>query len=291
MRLGVRRLVLLVVGATTLLAAACTPVPRDSTVVPAASRCATVLLVAARGSSDPPRGTEVTAMWREFRAALPGVDVETVELGDLDGDGRVDVGGYTAVDAFSAPAVDLATNPADTDVAFIGGYNQSRRIGTLELVQLLESRGRTCPDQRVVVAGYSMGAHAEGVALRRLLPGAAARIDAVELFGDPSFMLGPWARVDPGAVTAGHGFLGERPEYVPAAFAARTESWCGAWDGLCTGNVALSVDQLLPCEEAAFSSQPFCQFRHVDYQKWAIPVGMDHAAARVRAVLSSASGR
>lgn len=286
-----RRLVLLLAAGLATLAMACTPWPRASTVVPVASKCASVLLVTARGSSDPPRGTEVTAMWREFRAALRGVEVETVELGDLNGDGKVDVGGYTAVDAFSAPAIDLATNPADTDVAFIGGYNQSRRIGTLELVQLLESRGRTCPDQHFVVAGYSMGAHAEGVALRRLLPREAARIDAVEFFGDPSFMLGPWARTPGTDVVAGHGFLGERPEYVPAGFADRTESWCGAWDGLCTGNVLLSVDQLLPCEDAAFSSQPFCQFRHVDYQKWAIPAGMDHAAVRVRAALAMVPGR
>ena len=231
-------------------------------------------------------------MWSDFRSAVGAdVDVEQVELGDLDGDGRLDAGGFTAIDAFSAPAVDLAARPDETDVAFIGGYNQSRRIGTLELVQLLASRARTCPSPRIVLSGYSMGAHAMGLALKRLPAGVAARVDSVEFFGDPSFMLGPWARTDPAAVTAGHGFLGERPEYVPAAFAARTESWCGVWDGLCTGNLVLAVDQLLPCTDPALASQPFCRFRHVDYEKWATALGMATSGRLVRAALATPSGR
>lgn len=292
MRLGVRRLVVLVVGATTLLAAACTPWPRASTVVADASSCATVLHVAARGSSAPLRSKEVRAMWTDFRAALgPDVSVEQVELGDLDGDGRLDPGGFTAIDAFSAPAIDLAARRDETDVAFIGGYNQSRRIGTLELVQLLGSRARTCPDQRIVLSGFSMGAHATGLALKRLPAAVAARVDSVEFFGDPSFMLGPWARVDPAAVTAGHGFLGERPEYVPAAFAARTESWCGEWDGLCTGNLVLSVAQLLPCTDPATADEDYCRFRHVDYDKWATAPGMATSGKLVRAALAASAGR
>ena len=292
MRLGVRRSVVLVVGATTLLAAACTPWPRASTVVPDATSCATVLHVAARGSSAPLRSKEVKGMWSDLRAALgPGVTVEQVELGDLNGDGRLDPGGFTAIDALSAPAIDLAARPDETDIAFIGGYNQSRRTGTLELVQLLASRARTCPDQRIVLSGYSMGAHATGLALKRLPATTAARVDSVEFFGDPSFMLGPWARTDPAAVIAGHGFLGERPEYVPPAFAARTESWCGEWDGLCTGNLVLAVDQLLPCNEAPLAAQPFCNHRHVDYEKWATALGMATSGRLVRAALASSSGR
>lgn len=276
------------VGATLLLAAACTPSPRASTVVPDVTSCATVLHVAARGSSAPLRSKEVRGMWGDFLAALgPGVPVEQLELGDLNADGRLDPGGFTAIDAFSAPAVDLAARQDETDVAFIGGYNQSRRIGTLELVQLLASRARTCPAQRIVLSGYSMGAHATALALKRLPAAVAARVDSVEFFGDPSFMLGPWARVDPAAVTAGHGFLGARPEYVPAAFAARTESWCGEWDGLCTGNLVLSVDQLLPCTDPSISGQAFCRFRHVDYEKWATAKGMATSARLVRAALTT----
>jgi hypothetical protein len=292
MRSKVRRLVVFVVGATTLVAAACTPWPRASTVVADATSCATVLHVAARGSSAPLGSKEVRAMWTDFRAALgPDVTLEQLELGDLDGDGRQDAGGFTAIDAFSAPAVDLAARPDETDVAFIGGYNQSRRIGTLELVQLLASRARTCPDQRIVLSGFSMGAHATGLALKRLPAAVAARVDSVEFFGDPSFMLGPWARVDPAVVTAGHGFLGERPEYVPPAFAARTESWCGEWDGLCTGNLVLSVAQALPCSDPAISGQPYCRFRHVDYEKWATAPGMATSGRLVRAALAATAGR
>ncbi|MFM7070152.1 MAG: cutinase family protein [Actinomycetes bacterium] len=283
--------VLLAACVLLLAAAACTPSPRAATVVADASECRDVLLVAARGSSAPIRSKEVVSMWSSFTAALPGRSVELVELGDLNGDGQLDRGGYTAVEALQAPAVDLAANPEDTDVVFIGGYNQSRRIGTLELVQLLRSRGRTCPMQRLVLAGYSMGAHATGVALRRLPTSVTSRIDAVEFFGDPSFMLGPWARVPKGSITAGHGFLGPRPQYVPAAFAARTESWCGEWDGLCTGNVVLSVSQLLPCDVSSLANLPVCQSRHVDYEKWAIPAGMQAAAARVSAASAASPGR
>jgi len=228
-------------------------------------------------------------MWAGFRAALGATKVDIVELGDLNGDGRLDVGGFTAIDAFSAPAADLATNPADTDVAFIGGYNQSRRIGTLELVLLLDAHARTCPQQRIALAGFSMGAHAMGVAIRRLRPSVVERIDSIRFFGDPSFMLGPWARTPGADVVAGHGFLGERPEYVPAIVADRTESWCGANDGLCTGNLALSVYQALPCKQPDLVNEPFCNNRHEEYYRWAIGPAMATAAARVSASLLAAA--
>ncbi len=228
-------------------------------------------------------------MWSGFRAAMGPVGADVVELGDLNSDGRLDDGGFTAIDAFSAPAADLAANPADTDVAFIGGYNQSRRIGTLELVLLLDAQARTCPQQRIALAAYSMGAHAMGVAIRRLRPSVVERIDAIEFFGDPTFMLGPWARTPGADVVAGHGFLGERPEYVPAAVAPRTESWCGANDGLCTGNLALSVYQALPCKQPNLVNEPFCNNRHVDYDRWAISPAMATAARRVTALLAAAA--
>lgn len=280
----------LVVTASLVLAA-CTPWPRASTVVPDAVRCAPVLQVLARGSSERLGSKEVVAMRSAFRAAMGSVEVESLELGDLDADGRPDPGGYTAVDAFSAPAVDLATNPADTDVAFIGGYNQSRRIGSLELAMLLTARARTCPQQRIMVGGYSMGAHAIGVGLRKLPASVLARVDAVEFFGDPSFMLGPWARTPGTDVVAGHGFLGERPVYVPAAVAPRTESWCGANDGLCTGNLVLSVTQLLPCTSPELAGSPWCSNRHVDYDRWAVGPAMQTAARRVLAALPAAPRR
>ena len=40
-----------------------------------------------------------------------------------------------------------------------------------------------------------------------------------------------------------------------------------------------------------FSSQPFCRFRHVDYEKWATALGMATSGRLVRAALASSSGR
>ena len=280
------------------LAGACTvPGPRGATGLDAP--CAAVLLVVARGSDAPIDSDEVLAIESTFAAALGqapggaagGPRLEAVELGDLDRDGTLDPGGYPAVAAARAVGLDPSALPADGDLAVAGGWNDARRIGSEELVRLLTSRAADCPAERLVLAGYSMGAAAVGVGLRSLPGQVADRIDAVVLLGDPTLAPGPWLRA-PGTQWP-RGLLGARDPYVPAGLATRTTSWCGAGDPYCTGNVLLfALGSVVPCGPGDAEPRPtdalrglttsLCGHRHGDYRSWAIPEAMAGAAMTVR---------
>jgi hypothetical protein len=247
--------------------------------------CADIALVSARGSSDPPASDEIQAMRDELVRAVaalrPGATVGAFELGDLDRDGVVDPGGYPAVGPLQAVGVDLGTDPV-AEPWLIGGYNDSRRIGSEELVAVLTQLATRCPSQRTVVAGYSMGADAVATGLRDLPSAVAARVVAVHLFGDPRFTVGPWMRAPWAEFPSGHGILGGRHPYVPEGFVGRTASWCGQADGVCTGQLLPLLLQLLPvCDRLV--GNPSCSRRHIDYGLWAIPAAMEEAA---RAALS-----
>ena len=266
--------------APVLVAVGCTvPAPRGTTAFVAP--CADVLLVGARGSGSGLRSDEVRAWDRALVADLPGRRVATVELGDLDRDGVLDPGGYPAVPADAAPGLDPTADGTAGDLGVAGGFNDSRRIGTEELVRLLGARQAVCPGERLVLAGYSMGATAVGVALRTLAAGVAGRVDAVVLFGDPTLVPGPWLRAPGAEFPSGHGLVGARVPYVPDPFVDRTTSWCGLADPYCTGNLAWFLVKLAPC--AALPQEPACSHRHEDYPRWAVPEAMQGAAAAVLA--------
>ena len=276
------RTVGLVAALAVLVAASCTaPAPRGSFLI--GGPCAPVLLVMARGSDSGPGSDEIRAMRSGLGAGLRGTAVQSVELGDLDGDGRVDPGGYPAVPAALSGGLDPIADPSAGDVPTLGGYNDSRRIGSEELVAVLGQRARDCPDQRIVVAGYSMGATAVGVGLRSVPAGTMVRIDAVALFGDPTVVPGPWLRAPDARFPTGHGLLGSRVPYVPPGVADRTTSWCGSADPYCTGDLAWFSLPTVPCTAAP--TEPTCVRRHQDYPDWAVPGAMADAAARVQAHL------
>jgi hypothetical protein len=64
--------------------------------------------------------------------------------------------------------------------------------------------------------------------------------------------------------------------YVPDALAAHTTSWCGRFDGTCTGQVWWSALQLVQ-ECAQLRRYAFCSTRHVDYHLWAHEPAMAEA--------------
>ncbi len=271
-----------VLCASSLAAAvACTaPAPRGTVAFTGA--CADVLLVSARGSGDGIDSVEVRALEGGLATELarrdPTVTMQAFELGDADGDGSLDPGGYPAAPAAEAAGIDPAAVPSEGDLAVAGGYDDSRRIGSEELARHLGEREPNCPDERIVVAGYSMGAAAVGVGLRALDPNVLERVDAVELFGDPTVIVGPWMRA-PG-VESVRGLLGARNPYVPEAVLHRTTSWCGRGDPYCTGNPLLFLaGRVFPCELPGVND--LCEHDHDHYPMWAIPTGMAEAAAAV----------
>jgi hypothetical protein len=273
--------VAVVVVLAGVLVGACTvPAPRGPFAVPEGT-CTDVTLVAGRGSSDPVRGTVVRQMARDLTASLaaadPSLTVRALELGDLDGDGRVDPGGYPAVGALGTPGIDTTADPA-VDPALLGGYNDSRRIGSEELASVVTTVATRCPGTRFVLAGYSMGGDAVAAGLGSLPAPVADRVLSVELFGDPRFAVGPWMRAPGAEFPSGHGLLGARTPYVPESFVARTSSWCGEADGVCTGQLPLLLFQLVSaCSR--YRELVVCSRRHVDYGLWAIPAAMAESAA------------
>ena len=264
-------------------ATACTPAaPSGPFTVPAAP-CADVVLVTARGSSQDVASWEAVSINRKFRQQLasiaPGRSLRILELGDLNGDAVLDPGGYPASGFDQVVGVDTrAASPED--YAILGGYNESRRVGAAEAVAVLEQIAASCPSSRLAVVGTSMGADSIALGLRQVSQATEERIDTLHLFGDPRFTRGPWARALRVQVPSGHGLLGPRFPYVPAGLVSRTVSWCGEFDGTCSGVWPLSIFQAIAdCSE--LRQFAWCSRRHIDYDYWAHEPAMREAAEEV----------
>lgn len=235
------------IAAFTLLVASA-PLVAAPTI--AAPDCQQVLVVFARGSDEKPKGKTAT----EFRKLLDanlGTSIrhDFVELGDLDGNGEVDAGGYPAKDFGGWFGVDFSFDP-DAHL-LLDGYNNSRATGRRELVKFLDERAALCRGQGevVVLGGYSQGADVVGAALPLLSANAQASIGYVALFGDPKFnsgILGPatWAHGDYTWPNLG-GTLGSRMPYMPEALKDKVAAWCNKGDMICSINpldIRLNID-------------------------------------------------
>jgi hypothetical protein len=112
-------------------------------------------------------------------------------------------------------------------------YHQSVSEGTDRLVDELENLARFCPrSTRIVLAGYSQGAHVVGNALQRAGRQVRERVLGVSLFGDPLF--NPLASAAGDFDTSRNGLLGSRGRYPPD-LRDRIQSWCYAGDWICQG--------------------------------------------------------
>ncbi|WP_336087251.1 cutinase family protein [Nocardia sp. SSK8] len=93
-----------------------------------------------------------------------------------------------------------------------------------------------CPDQRLVLLGYSQGARVIGNTLAdraALTDQATARIDAITLFGNPLRNgAEPYNRGTADAALSGTGPL---PTGALAGFADRLHDYCSAGDRVCAG--------------------------------------------------------
>ncbi|WP_194827391.1 cutinase family protein [Nocardia sp. XZ_19_231] len=108
--------------------------------------------------------------------------------------------------------------------------------GIENLTALLNETAAACPDQRLVLLGYSQGARVIGNSLAArtaLTDQAAARIDAIALFGSPLFNgAEPYNRGSFDSALSGTGVLRVG---ALAEFADRLRDFCNVGDRVCQG--------------------------------------------------------
>ncbi|MFD4459764.1 cutinase family protein [Nocardia sp. NPDC058480] len=124
-----------------------------------------------------------------------------------------------------------------TELEYPASMNPDSAVrGVENLTALLNASAAACPDQRLVLLGYSQGARVIGNTLdarTALTEQAAARIDAIALFGSPLFNgAEPYNRgsFDPALSGTGPLRLGALTE-----FADRLRDYCHAGDRVCQG--------------------------------------------------------
>ena len=170
------------------------------------------LIMWARGSGQTFRAPIFTSFNSNVGNALGSIPHQNVELGNEDGNFQLDGDReYPAVDVFKFPPP--------------SAYFNSREIGTNGLVAYLNSRATRCPQEAVILGGFSQGADVVGGAILRegygALSGQAKRqLAVVAQYGDPSHFSGR-------GILAGRA----RPDFLLSA--GRIGSWCDVNDFVC----------------------------------------------------------
>lgn len=147
--------------------------------------------------------------------------------------------GYKALgaDSFLSKA---SHNTASTIRA--NAYYESMYDGSDALTQYLKTKMVNCPDQKIVLGGYSQGAQVVGETLPRLTSMERSKIAFAALYGDPKFNTkdgtsvykkGPWVRGNSFVLSGG--ILGARVNYLPNDMRGKSASWCDFGDTICTG--------------------------------------------------------
>ncbi len=217
--------------------------------------------------------------FEELDKKLPGLTKEFVSLHDFAG--KYNSYGYKAV-----PVMPSMVERPDHRNDAINLYYESVKDGADELAGYIKDKIAQCPDQEIILGGYSQGAQITGEALFKLTSQERSHIRYTAFYGDPklnghdgSFVLnkGHWLRGN--AVRITNGILGARENYVPADMKGRVGSWCDFADPICTGqSISYLADaQLTPMRMLA---DKFIDRTHSDiYQgKW-IPMSANEIAA------------
>lgn len=193
-----------------------------------AADCADVLVLGARGSSQPQGGdatdggtglgAQVRAADDALRLALPGVNVQT--------------------EAIAYPALSVAV-AAISPSRFVAGLEQGVAWTKARLAQ----SAAQCPQQRVVLMGYSQGAMVMHRVLADLVTAhdsaTLGRIDGSLLLADGDRFDGDgarrWgtARRGAGIAQASPASFGVRQVVLPRAVGQRTHSVCDRGDIVC----------------------------------------------------------
>lgn len=196
----------------------------------------------------------------------PGISYKAVSVHDFPG--KYDSVGYKAVPV-GWQNVARISNSANSDASwFPGDYQSSVQHGVAETVGYIKDQVASCPDQYLMVGGYSQGAQVIGEALFQLTDQERQQILGVGLFGDPKYIAStdglpikldptvsfPWRRGE--ARDKDTGMLEPRFPYVPGGMERRTLSWCSKNDIVCAGWSALRSSS----SHSSYSANPI---RHV----------------------------
>lgn len=216
-----------------------------------------VYILFARGSQESPAfyagESKMFVDEVRMRVGVAGIRSDYADLGNLDNDFAttriIEPDEYPAVWGWNWLAFKLNDGTWRSP-----GYGRSVEIGTNELVKHLNDRSARCPNEAIVLGGYSQGADVVGWAVERqgyggLNAHTRSRIAFVALYGDTKFhgRLGapvgcvdlPWVRGNVPCSGGGgiHGILGARDPYVRTDLIGRMASWCDANDGVCMGKL------------------------------------------------------
>ncbi len=154
-----------------------------SPALPQAFTCGDVFAMFARGSGQSAGSSgEVNTFFDELRGRIRGdLRYDQRELGE------------SAYEGHQYPARgrlrDLIEADASWTGIFGGEYRSSVEEGRDEAGAYLEDRVAACPNEQLVLGGYSQGAHAVGEALFELSSTVRSRIAFVAFFGDPKLYL------------------------------------------------------------------------------------------------------
>jgi hypothetical protein len=240
------------------------------------NECADILIAFARGSSDNQShlnldepfdneffdleevpGAFFQAMQRELDAGYPEVTYKAVSVHNFPN--LYNERGYRAVGIFGIPTVHNIVQ-AEFEWWPKGEYGLSVSDGVDEFSGYLKDQVALCPEQTLIVGGYSQGAQVAGESLFKLSDSERAKIGAVALFGDPKFLgsdinkgasglnwfdgvydaitpkkpeAKPWKRGT--STLSDRGMLEARIPYVPSDMEQKTISWCYKDDLVCAG--------------------------------------------------------
>lgn len=157
--------------------------------------------------------------------------------------------GYEAIAVTGQWGIQDTKNLYNAKYNFDGSlFENSVRHGVMELTGFLKDHMLKCPNQIMIIGGYSQGAQVVGEALWDLKNNGYStllqQIDQVSLYGDPKFTgitdtgffqaeLKDWVRGD--VRIGGGGVLGERIPYMPPELNGKVMSWCHHKDVVCHG--------------------------------------------------------
>ena len=135
-------------------------------------------------------------------------------------------------------------------------YVSSEQTGVSDLQSFLTSQATTCPNQLIVLLGYSQGAQVVGDVLAgKLAASIQSRIIAVTDFGDPLF--NSRETFDVGTYRVGvNGVLGARSSGALSLFSRAIQNYCNGNDGICQAGQSI-IGHLQYQNTAAAAAETF----------------------------------
>ncbi len=144
---------------------------------------------------------------------------------------------------FQANAVNYPAVAVDWRLIDRANYDSSQTAGVSAASTQVRDVLNSCPSARVVLFGYSQGAHAIGDAFEALPPSLKSRILSVQLFADakrrikdPAIVYRPrpdWGMRRDQSAPPWHGILGSRDGFTGTAD-RQVMSWCWSQDDVCS---------------------------------------------------------